>query len=142
VQGNVTCFNVLEFSLNIKVPIEVTGESVTLTSLVAVTSFAGTIDLTPQVVGQVVTSDGTIAVTLSGTIDTTTRKDYTIMFTIEGVRADGAICFGTNTLTFQAGNVPGAARPPSVAAAPTTATRSLLGVPVRIVDNVWEGGFF
>jgi hypothetical protein len=126
VQGNVTCFNVLEFSLNIDVPIEVSGQTVTLTSLVAMTNFAGTIDLTNQVTGQTVGAGGNIVVTLSGTIDTTTRREYTMMFTIEGVRGDGVPCFGVSTLTFEAGNVPGAALPPSLPV-PTSAGGGSMG---------------
>jgi hypothetical protein len=115
VQGNVTSFNVLEFSLDIDVPITVLGERVQLTRLIANTNFAGPIDLTSQVAGQTATNDGTIAVTLSGSINTAERREYVIQFDIAGIRAsDGAVCVGMNTLAFQAGNVPGSNPPPIV----------------------------
>ena len=122
VQGNVTCFNTFEFSLDIEVPITVSGDSVTLTSLVAMTNFAGTIDLTDQVAGQTVGPGGQVLVTLSGTIDTSTRREYTLMFSIEGVRnPDGATCSGMNTITFEAGYLPGQ-RPPSLPTPPPPPT--------------------
>jgi hypothetical protein len=120
VQGNVTSFNVLEFSLSIDVPISVSGERVQLTRLVADTNFAGSIDLTSQVTGQTASNTGTVAVTLSGTIDTSERREYVIRFDIAGVRAsDGAICSGMTTLTFQAGNLPGPPPPPTIGPPPS-----------------------
>ena len=113
VQGNVTCFNTFEFSLGIDVPITVTGETVTLTSMIVETNFAGVVDLTPQVAGQVAGAGGSVVVTLSGEIDTSNRREYLLVFNLEGVREDGTICTGFSQVLFEAGNVPGAPRPPS-----------------------------
>jgi hypothetical protein len=104
-QGNVTCFNTFEFSLMIDVPITIQGDGITLTSLRAETNFAGTIDLTDKVTGENVTPGGSVAVTLSGEVDTSSRRAYTLDFFIEGTQSpSGLTCTGTDSISFDAGN--------------------------------------
>lgn len=120
VQGNVTCFNVFEFSLGINIPITAAGDMIQITSLAAMTNFAGTIDLTPQVQGQLISGGGDVIVaTLSGTIDTSVRREYNMLLSITGIQADGSECSGMSTISFDAGNVPGAPRPPGIGLTPT-----------------------
>jgi hypothetical protein len=123
VQGNVSCFADFSFSIDIEVPITVGGESVTLTSLIADTNFAGVIDLTSQVAGQVVTPGGSVQVTLEGTIDASVRRMYVLMIEIEGAKPDGQICRGSNTLSFEAGNVPGAPTPAGLPSSPSSKSK-------------------
>ena len=104
-QGVVSSFTTFSFSLDISVPIAATGEDIEITSLTAETSFAGFIDLTPQVANTPPLGPGaSIVVTLEGTIDASSRMTYTILYNIEGVRVrDGATCSGTDTVSFEAG---------------------------------------
>ena len=81
--------------------------------MIVETNFAGVVDLTPQVAGQVAGAGGSVVVTLSGEIDTSNRREYLLVFNLEGVREDGTICTGFSQVLFEAGNVPGAPRPPS-----------------------------
>lgn len=94
------------FSLNILVPLTATN-SVTLSSLEANTNFAGVIDLTDEVIDQVVSPGGSVEVTLNGEIDPTVPRLYEITFNIEGTQNPaGLLCSGSDTLSFVAGNVP------------------------------------
>ena len=104
-QGIVSSFTTFSFSLDISIPITAIGEDIEITSLTAETSFAGTIDLTPQVTNSPPLGPGeAIVVTLEGTIDASSRMTYTILYNIEGVRVrDGAVCTGTDTVSFEAG---------------------------------------
>jgi len=108
VQGVVSCFATFSFSLDIAVPIEATGDAIQITSLTADTSFAGIIDLTPQVINSPpLGPGGNIVVVLEGTIDASSRMTYTILYNIEGTRVtDGSICTGMDMVTFEAGRDP------------------------------------
>ena len=123
VQGNVSCFADFSFEIDIEVPISVGGDNVTLTSLVANTNFAGPIDLTSQVAGQVVSPGGSVQVTLQGTIDASIRRMYVLMIEIAGTKASGQICKGSDTLSFEGGNVPGAPTPAGLPTAPTAKSK-------------------
>ena len=107
-QGLVSCFADFSFALQIAVPIAAIGEGIEITSLIAETNFAGTIDLSEQVVGQPPLDPGeNIVVTLEGTIDASSRMTYTIRYLIEGTRvADGSFCFGMEMVSFEAGRDP------------------------------------
>ena len=107
-QGTVSCFTDFSFALDISLPITAIGEDVTITSLTAMTNFAGLIDLTDQVVGQPpIGPGGSLVVTLEGTIDASERMRYTIIYNIEGVRvSDGSICTGMEMVSFEAGRDP------------------------------------
>jgi hypothetical protein len=103
-QGVVSCFATFTFALDIAVPITAIGEDIQITSLTADTSFAGFIDLTSQVAGQIIGPGGSVVVTLEGTIDASSRMTYTIDYSIEGTRvSDGAICTGMEMVSFEAG---------------------------------------
>ena len=106
-QGTVSCFATFTFALDIAVPITAIGEDIQITSLIADTSFAGVIDLTPQVQGQIIEPGGSIIVTLEGTIDAAERMTYTILYNIEGTRvSDGSLCTGMEMVSFEAGRDP------------------------------------
>ena len=93
------------FEKTINIPITVSGDNVTLTTLTMQTSFAGDIDLTDQVAGQTVGPGGEVVVTLEGTIDVSTRERYTMFYNIEGTRnADGELCTGQDMISFEAGH--------------------------------------
>jgi len=114
VQGVVSCFVSFSFSLEIIVPIEATTtEPIILTSLTAMTNFAGDLDLTDQVEGQTISpGSAPVIVTLEGTIDASTQMRYTLFFNINGnVVATGQPCTGMDMLSFLAGNEPGARLP-------------------------------
>ena len=64
VQGNVTCFATVDLDIDIEVPVTVSGDPVMLTSMLAMTNFAGLIDLTDQVAGMTVQPGGSVPVTL------------------------------------------------------------------------------
>jgi hypothetical protein len=121
-QGNVSCFADFSFSADIEVPISAGAGNVTLTSLVANTNFAAQIDLTGQVAGVVVSPGDTVQVNLQGTIDASIRRMYVIMFEILGVKSSGTVCTGSDTLSFEAGNIPGAPSPASLPTAPLPTT--------------------
>lgn len=127
-QGIVSSFTTFSFSLDISIPLTAIGEDIEITSLTAETSFAGTIDLTPQVTNTPPLGPGeSIVVTLEGTIDGSSRMTYTIQYNIEGVRlSDGAACIGTDTVSFEAGRVEGvpASTPTSNASPPTSSAAS------------------
>ena len=137
-QGIVSCFTDFSFALEITVPITAVGEDVMITSLVAMTNFAGVIDLTDQVVGQPpIEPGGSLIVTLEGTIDASERMTYTIMYSIQGVRvSDGTMCTGMETVSFEAGRdeslpVPTAPAPTAPVPAPSGG-----GLPTPVVPPV------
>jgi len=108
VQGEVSCFITFSQALEIAIPVTASGDGIEITSLTAMTNFAGLIDLTPQVVGQApVLPGGSIIVTLEGTIDATERMQYTIIYNIEGIRvSDGSFCSAMEMVSFVAGRDP------------------------------------
>jgi hypothetical protein len=117
-QGLVSCFETFSFSLNIAVPISVSGEAITLSKLTVDTNFAGQLDLTDQVAGVTVEPGGSVVATLEGEVDFSTAQTYTLEFNIEGTNASGDFCVGQEIVSFEAGGVP--PRPPS---APTTSSK-------------------
>jgi len=128
-QGLVSCFQTVSFAIDVALPISATGsESIELTSMTAMTSFAGMVDLTDQVAGMVIGPDSpSIVVTLEGTINAADRQRYTIVYNVEGTRvSDGEACSGMDMISFIAGfdpNAPGAA-PTAGGGAPTTSKNS------------------
>ena len=108
-QGVVSCFQTVSFAIDVALPISATGsESIELSSMMAATSFAGNVDLTNQVEGQVIGPDSpSIVVTLEGTINAAERKTYTIAYDVEGERvSDGEVCNGMSMISFEAGADP------------------------------------
>ena len=105
-QGNVTCFSSFDLTLSMEIPAATTGaENVELTSLTVDTNFAGQIDLSNQVVGQVATAGGAnVVVSLQGELDLSTRRDYQLIYTLEGIQLPGGVrCSGTGIVGFDAG---------------------------------------
>ena len=47
--------------------------------MIVETNFAGVVDLTPQVAGQVAGAGGSVVVALSGEIDTSHRREYLLV---------------------------------------------------------------
>jgi hypothetical protein len=133
IQGNVTCFNVFEFSLNITIPTATASSDslAKLTSLVVMTNFAGTIDLTNQVQNQTIGSDGDVVVTFSGTVDTSVRREYSLLLIIEGVDGDRSDCSGMSTWKFEAGYIPGTPGPSSIGLTPSAASDANNGMANR-----------
>jgi len=114
-QGLVSCFTLYTLAITINLPITAeTTDQIELTSMTAMTSFAGMLDLTDQVAGQVI-GPGTpgVVVTLEGMIDATVRELYTVIYNVEGVRvSDGALCTGMDMISIEIGydpNAPGQA---------------------------------
>ena len=114
-QGVVSCFATFSFSLDISVPLTAVGEDIRITSLTAETNFAGIVDLTPQVINTPALGPGeAVIVTLEGTIDASSRKTYTILYNIEGIRVrDDAACTGMDMVSFEAGRVDSPASSPT-----------------------------
>ena len=114
-QGVVSCFQTISFAIDVALPVTATGsEEIELTSMTAMTSFAGDVDLTDQVAGQVIGPDNpSVVVTLEGTINAAERQTYTIAYDVQGTRvADGELCTGMDMISIVAGadpNAPGAA---------------------------------
>jgi len=122
-QGLVSCFQTISFAIDVALPIEATGsEPIELTSMTAMTSFAGMVDLTDQVRGMIIGPDSpSIVVTLMGTINAAERQRYTIVYNVDGTRvSDGEACTGMDMISFLAGYDPNAAP----VASPTTGTSS------------------
>jgi hypothetical protein len=64
-QGTATCFVTATIDLEISVPAAITGDEVTLTSLSTRTNFAGKLNLTDLVFGQMIPAGGMLAVSRS-----------------------------------------------------------------------------
>jgi hypothetical protein len=107
----------LAFTVTILLPVTNRADTVTLTGLDATTNFAGSIDLVAEVAGQTLEPGGSLVVTLTGTIDASVRRMYTIMFVVEGTEnPSGALCTGSDTLNTNSGSAPRS----SPGVAPTT----------------------
>lgn len=127
-QGNVTCFSQFELSLSLDLPDDVAQDrSVELGGLTVNTNFAGAIDLSSQISGQMITPDGNVVVVLEGSLDLSSRRSYTLLYSFQGIaRPENILCNGSGVLTFDAGQpapvgVPTTTPtiPPSVSPAPT-----------------------
>ena len=106
-QGLVSSFALymLVITINLSTTAETT-EQLDLTSMTAMTSFAGTLDLTDQVVGQAIGGPGVVVRLEDIEIDATVRELYTIVFNIEGTLSDGVLCTGMNTFSIEIGYDP------------------------------------
>ncbi|GAX25238.1 hypothetical protein FisN_5Lu374, partial [Fistulifera solaris] len=126
-QGNVTCFNDANFGFEIVVPVTIDGDAAEIIALTANTNFAGFLDLSDQVAGQVVEPGGSISANIVTTFDLTTRQRYTLLIqVVASAVPTGTICTGTNFTEFLAGNPPpldstttAPTRGPTVSPAPT-----------------------
>ena len=128
-QGSVSCSVDFSFRVDISVPTSVTG-SVALKSLIGNSNFGGVIDLTEKAAGETISSGGSVAVILEGTVDASVRFMYVIMFAAEGTQnPNGALCKGMDTLSFEGGSRPSA---PSISTptAPTVKGPTIPTVPV------------
>jgi len=94
--------------LLIQIPISVshsTGRSVTLQSMTGETNFAGSINLSDQVVGiQVASGESIVVVTLEGTFNFLERTNYTISLAADGITDSGEYCGGYLNESFEAGH--------------------------------------
>ena len=110
-QGLVSCFTLYTLAITINLPVTAEAtDQIELTSMTAMTSFAGMVDLTDQVAGMVIGpgSPGVI-VTFEGMIDATVREQYTFIYNIEGIRvSDGALCTGMDMFSIEIGYDPDA----------------------------------
>jgi hypothetical protein len=102
-----SAFATFSYSAFVDLPIMAEGDIVTVTSLVAETNFAGTFNLTDQVAGVVTPSNGTVLVTLSGEVDTSAARNYSIDLHAEGIRHGyGTFCLGGGSYSFTIGGTP------------------------------------
>jgi len=104
-QGPVALVVTFSYAVTLKLYLLVTylaGESATLTDLVAITNFAGEIDLTELVQNQTIDLQHPIQqLALSGNVSSETQVNYTIDYVYEGVtNSDGAFCNGTDSTSF------------------------------------------
>jgi hypothetical protein len=104
-QGNVTCFQSVELSVNVSLPaLAAAKESITLTNLSATTNFAGEIDWTFQVAGEVIEAGRPVRVNLSATLDLSVRRRYIAALTMKAVRqSSDSPCEGMQVLSFEGG---------------------------------------
>jgi hypothetical protein len=126
-QGNITCFQSVELSVSVALPVLSADDNIILSSLSANTTFVGVIDLTSQAAGETIELGNPLLVNLSGTLDLSVRRLYTVSFTMEGVlQSSNSPCEGMRVLSFEAGTplsssiytgAPSSA--PSVSAAPS-----------------------
>lgn len=126
-QGNVSCFASATFDIDIAIPIEIAGDAAELATLTALTDFAGFIDLTEQVAGQVVPVGGMLTVTISYEFDLTIRRRYSMLVQITAAALPSRqLCTGTDFISFMAGTpgqpespTPLPTRAPTISPAPT-----------------------
>lgn len=105
-QGNVTCFSSFDLTLTLNMLSEAVSESIELTGLTVETNFAGELDLTSQVRGQVATPGSDVVLTLEGDLDLTSRRTYTVIYSLEGLlQPEGTVCAGNGRISFDAGNL-------------------------------------
>lgn len=147
-QGNVTCFAAATFDLDIVIPVEIAGESARMESLTALTNFAGFLDLTDQVAGQIIPAGGSLPVTLSAELDLTVRRRYTILTQVTArALPSNQLCAGTDFNSFFAGNpvpsntpTPAPTREPTISPAPTAnAITTACAVTAEVVCEVLNG---
>jgi hypothetical protein len=105
-QGLVSCFETFSFTLNIEVPISVTGEAITLSKLTVDTNFAGQFDLTDQVANVTVQPGGYVVATLEGEVDFCISQTYTFDVDVEGSNTNRELCLGQTAISFKAGGYP------------------------------------
>lgn len=104
-QGSISGFATFSFAVVLRlfltIRVSVAGESVTLTNLTALTSFAGLLDLTENVSNLTVDSKNPQDITLEGTVDGSTQKNYTLVYNFEGIsNPDDSPCSGTDSTSF------------------------------------------
>ena len=90
-QGDIVAFQSFEFARVVEVEVIAQAlQTLTVFSLIMETNFAGTIDVTDNLLETVVTpSSPEKLVSLSGTIDSSVRRIYTVYFILEGWVGDG-----------------------------------------------------
>jgi hypothetical protein len=102
IQGNVTSFINATFELGVSLPNRFDGDGATLESLVSATNFAGKINLTSRVQGQLLSPGSNIAIFLNTSLDYSTRKRYTTQTTVSARSTpSGQVCQGRNVFAFE-----------------------------------------
>jgi hypothetical protein len=104
-QSSDTGFADILFTIDITVPSDLDGTSVSLETLIALTNFlSGQLDLSSLISGRTVAPGGTEQITIPRTIDLTVRKVYTMLVTSTAeTNPGGDICSGTAFTSFVAG---------------------------------------
>jgi hypothetical protein len=90
-QGEVSCFANATFDMAITIPVTITGETITLSSFVIISTF-GTYNLTDEYAGTVLEPGDTIETAIQVTLDLTVRRRYTFLATIVGETDEGVEC--------------------------------------------------
>jgi len=101
-QGLISCFANTTFDLSVTIPIDIQGDSLTLTSLVSVTTW-GVFNLTDEVNGLVLAPGDSIEASFDVTLDLTSVQRYELLTEIIGVTDTGVECRGVDFYFFTAG---------------------------------------
>jgi hypothetical protein len=105
VQGRVSCFAKIGFSIHISIPVELPGDTLTLETLTVDSNidpfyynFTDKVSGRTGTPGEVYVAD---ALTLS--LDLTQRRNYNLLFTLTAITDEAATCIGHALLRFEAG---------------------------------------
>jgi hypothetical protein len=102
-QGYVTAFTGVDIKASISIPGN-QGSFLTLRTLVVETSFAGTIDLSRFVDGQVVpTGDASVTIPIPTNIDITEPQTFSFSLSLSGTTQSGELCSGRLEKTYTIG---------------------------------------
>lgn len=102
IQGNVTSYIDASFQLSVQIPSRFDGDNATMQTLVSITNFAGTVNLTSRINGQTLSPGSNIAIFLNTTLDYSTRKRYTALTTASATSNPiGNLCKGSDFYAFQ-----------------------------------------
>jgi hypothetical protein len=102
-QGYVSAFTGLDIQASISIPGD-EGSFLTLRTLVVETSFAGTIDLSRFVSGQVVpTGDASVTIPIPTNIDITEPQTFSFALSLSGTAQSGELCTGSLERTYTIG---------------------------------------
>lgn len=102
-QGLITAFQSIIYDITV---VSADSVPITLSSLVLDTSFAGTIDLSKSVEGDVLSSGDSIQVPIPTNIDVTVLQSYTFSTQVSGTTGGSDLCTGSNDQTYDIGIVP------------------------------------
>ncbi|CAB9496386.1 Hemolysin-type calcium-binding repeat (2 copies) [Seminavis robusta] len=111
-QGEVSCFVTAGIETSVTVAQTVSGQPVTMTSIVSRFTSApegdeGLVNFTSQVEGEELSSDGpAIDVNFDLDLNLTVRRTYSVFTTVTGLASDGRECRGSDLFQFAAGQAP------------------------------------
>jgi hypothetical protein len=105
VQGRVSCFAKIAFSIHVSIPVELQGDTLTLETLTVASNidpfyydFTDKISGTTGTPGEVYVADD-----LTIKLDLTQRRNYNLLFTLTAITDEAAACIGDALLQFDAG---------------------------------------